>query len=408
MKIVGLITEYNPFHNGHRYHIEKALELTQADAAVVVMSGNFVQRGTPAIMPKHLRAGIALKSGAAVVLELPVCYATGSAEYFALGAVSILEQLGCVDAICFGTESGDLKPLQEIADILVEEPEEYKNALQNHLRLGVSFPIARQKALSDYLPDEELASYLNKPNNILGVEYLKALKKLGSHIEPFALKRIESDYHDTELRTSYSSASAIRNSLSEDVPAQLENQVPSECFELLTEKRGVRYPVCSDDFSLLLKYKLLTLSKEELTQYLDITDDLANRIFKRRNDFIDFDQFCDLLKTREMTYTRICRALLHILLDIRKDNLTDYLNHGITGYAHMLGFRKDSASVLTAIKQNSRIPLLSKLTNTDELSESGRDMLAKDIFASDLYESVITEKFKTPFINEYEQPIVII
>lgn len=406
MNIVGLITEYNPFHNGHKYHIEKALELTRADAAVVVMSGDFVQRGTPAIMPKHLRAQAALLSGASVVLELPVCYATGSAEYFALGAVSLLEQLGCVNSICFGTESGDLKPLQEIADIICEEPAEYKTALQNYLRSGCSFPIARQKALADYLPDRELSSFLETPNNILGVEYLKALKKTNSNIVPYAIKREESNYHDTELQTSLSSASAIRKAIHSDGLSLLENQVPAECHQLMKETYLTRYPVLSDDFSLLLKYKLLTTDKEKLTEFVDVTEELANRIFNRRNEFVSFDQFCELLKTREMTYTRICRALIHILLEIRKTDLTDYLEHGINGYAHMLGFRMDSTAVLTSIKQNSRIPLLSKLTNTDDLSESGRSMLAKDIFASDLYESIITNKFKTAFINEYEQSIV--
>lgn len=425
MKIVGLITEYNPFHNGHQYHLEKALELTNADAAIVVMSGNYVQRGTPAIMPKHLRAEIALKSGAAVVLELPVCYASGSAEYFALGAVSLLEQLGCVNALCFGTESGDLAPLKKTAKILLNEPVEYKSALQYYLKAGHSFPAARQKALQEYTADREICSCLNQPNNILGIEYLKALYTLESRIVPYALQRKESNYHDTELQSSYSSASAIRKLLAytshaihtvsdgiydepvlSDILTRLEEQVPPACIELLEETHRIRYPIYSNDFSLLLKYRLLTLTAEELTEYVDITPDLANRISKNKNEFVSFDQFCDVLKTRELTHTRISRALLHILLNIKKTDLEKYTTNGLNGYAHILGFRRDCTDVLSIMKQHSAIPLLTKLSSASHLNEPAQKMLMQDIFASDLYESVVTNKFKTPFINEHEHSII--
>lgn len=323
MKIVGLITEYNPFHNGHQYHLRKALEVSGADAAIVVMSGNYVQRGTPAIMPKHLRTEIALEAGAAVVFELPVCYATGSAEYFALGAVSLLESLGCVNAICFGTETGDINPLRKIAKILTNEPAEYKRALQFYLKSGLSFPAAREKALVEYIKDPEVTDCLKQPNHILGIEYLKALYRLESHMVPYAIQRKESNYHDTELTHSYSSASAIRKLLEftshavhtisddmydepvlSDVLTRLEEQVPPACIRLLEDTHRTRYPIYANDFSLLLKYKLLTLSPEELAQYVDITPDLANRIYNSRNDFISFEQFCEILKTRELTHTR--------------------------------------------------------------------------------------------------------
>ena len=174
MKVVGLITEYNPFHNGHQYHIEKSLEVTGADAAVVVMSGDYVQRGIPAIMPKLLRTEMALKCGAGAVFELPVCYATGSAELFALGAVSLLDHLGIIDCLCFGSECGNLEEMGHIADILLEEPESYRNILQANLKNGLSFPAARQRALSAYLGNENASLLLDDPNNILGIEYLKA------------------------------------------------------------------------------------------------------------------------------------------------------------------------------------------------------------------------------------------
>ena len=167
MRITGLIAEYNPFHNGHKYHIEQAKMITGADAVVVVMSGDFVQRGMPAILPKHVRAKAALEAGASLVLELPVCYATGSAEYFAYGAVLLLEKLGCVDSICFGSECGDMELLQKVANVLVDEPAEYREALNRFVRAGDSFPLARQKALTAYVSPE----VLSEPNNILGLPY---------------------------------------------------------------------------------------------------------------------------------------------------------------------------------------------------------------------------------------------
>ena len=204
MKIVGLITEYNPFHNGHLYHIEKALEVTGADTAIVVMSGNYVQRGAPAIMPKHLRAEVALEAGVPLVLELPVCYACGSAEYFAEGAVSLLEQLGCIDCICFGSECGDYYLLEKIAHITADEPEEYRSFLQANLKSGLSFPLARQAALKSYLQDPSLDEILEQPNNILGIEYIKALYRRKSPIGAYTIKRKVSGYHDKDLKEGYS------------------------------------------------------------------------------------------------------------------------------------------------------------------------------------------------------------
>lgn len=425
MKIVGLITEYNPFHNGHLYHIEKAKEITKADAVIVVMSGNYVQRGAPAIMPKHLRAEVALEAGVDIVLELPVCYATGSAEYFAAGAISLFEQLGCVDSICFGSECGDYELLETIAHITADEPEEYKFSLQEALRKGISFPRARQMALKNYLKDGSLDVVLEQPNNILGIEYIKALYKSHSSIKSHTIKRMVSGYHDEHLTGTYSSASAIRKLLDyashsvhlegdgmfdepvlSEVLTRLEDQVPPSCIRMLEEMHLSRYPIYANDFSLLLKYKLLTESRDSLVKYKDITDDLANRIMNHANDFITFDQFCDLLKTRDMTYTRISRSLFHILLNITNEDMIRYQEKGYCQYAHILGFRKDAGKLLSHLKKNSQVPLITKLTQIENLNDTGLAMLEKDIFASNLYESIITNKFKMPFVNEYQQQIV--
>lgn len=412
MNIVGLITEYNPFHNGHLYHIQEAKRVAKADAAVVIMSGNFVQRGAPAIMPKHLRAKSALLSGADLVLELPVCFATGSAEFFAMGAIALLDSLGCVDSICFGSECGDSEILRKIAKILLEEPDDYKKALQNALRKGMSFPQARQHALQGYFINNHfdanaLADVLSQPNNILGIEYMKALYQRNSSMKAYSIRRIGAGYHESELTEKYSSASAIRQSLAKDsLSESIYRQLPFAAQTIMKETFDMRYPVYANDFSLILKYKLLQETKKNLTSYMDVSEDLANRIINLRNDFQSFDGFCDALKTKDMTYARISRGLLHILLDIRTEHLANYKKNGYCHYAHILGFRKSSAELLSLLKGTSKVPLLTKLTQTEDLSEAGYQMLHQDIFASDLYESVITDKFETPFINEYRQQIV--
>ena len=426
MKIVGLITEYNPFHNGHLYHIGESKKITGADAAVVVMSGDYVQRGTPAIMPKRLRTEMALKCGAAAVFELPVCYSAGSAEYFALGAVSLLQKLGIVDFLCFGSECNNLHALQRAADILLEEPAEYQAALRRHLREGRSFPAARQEALSEYAEKEGISFVLNDPNNILGIEYLKALKKLNSPIIPFTIQRRGSHYHDRRMSGEYSSASAIRSLLAysgsslrtdrsggsfENAPfsgilGELEGQVPDCCLELLSDFHRVQYPVYQNDFSLILKYKLLNKTPDILIRYMDVSLELANRICAQLNNFFNYRQFCELLKTRDVTQTRINRALLHIMLGIKKKNVQEYTENGCHFYARLLGVRKDSERLLSAIAKKGELPLLAQLSQAQELPPLGQRMLRHDILASNLYTSVVTDKFKTAFCNEYSQPVI--
>ncbi len=425
MKIVGLITEYNPFHNGHQYHIEKAKEITGADTAVVIMSGDYVQRGTPAIMPKYIRAEMALKCGAGAVFELPVCYATGSAELFAMGAVSFLDSLGIVDSLCFGSECDDLDGLNAIADVLLEEPEEYRSFLKEGLRDGLTFPAARQKAVSACMKNAESAALLSDPNNILGIEYLKALKKRNSPIRPYTIKRQESGYHDTQLRENYSSASAIRSLLAysgsalstraggtfenthfSNILNELEDQVPSSCLELLKDYHHVAYPVYQNDFSLLMKYKLLNKTPQDLPRYLDVSEELANRISNQLNNFFNYKQFCELLKTKEMTQTRINRALLHIMLGVKKHNVEEYIDGGYHYYARLLGVRRDREKILGSIARNGILPLLTSLYNTADIPDAGKKMLRHDILASNLYRSVITDKYKTAFQNEYSQPVV--
>ncbi len=398
MKVAGLITEYNPFHKGHLYHIEQTKKVTGADTVIAVMSGNFVQRGAPAIMPKHLRTKCALLSGVSAVMELPVCYAVSSAEYFAMGAVSLLDKLGCVDAVCFGSECGEIQILEEIADILAEEPDDYKASLKDALKAGLSFPLARQQALKQY------AGILSAPNNILGIEYLKALKRLDSPIKAYTICRAGAGYHDTAISHDFSSASAIRANI--DSPSVMERQIPKDCLAAIQDAYRQKFPIQSNNFSLLLKVRLLSETADSLTRYADVNPELANRIVNCRNHFLNVEQFCELLKTKELTYSRISRALFHILLEITRQDMANYGQAGRIFYARMLGFREADAALLGLIKRKSQIPVITRLSQKKLLDFPGSSMLNTDIYAADLYESVVTERYQTPFINERQQSVI--
>lgn len=404
MKIAGLITEYNPFHNGHLYHIQKTKELTDADYLIVIMSGDFVQRGGPAILPKDVRTQMALQCGASLVLELPVRYATGSAEFFAFGAVSLLDALGCVDFLCFGSECGEIEKLLSLAQFLLEEPASFKEALQASLKSGLSYPAARKKAALQTLNDQALCNILNEPNNILGIEYLKALKRRKSPIRPLTIQRQGAHYHDAVPHETFSSASAIRKlflSQGEDALSTLVGHVPETVHLLCKEAYNIRFPVCSNDFSLLLKYRLLQETADSLVHWQDISSPLANRIIRCRDQFQNWEQFCELLKTKELTYTRISRALLHVCLEIPDpDKSVPPL------YARILGFQKSATPLFSLLKKESRIPLITKLASAALTSKAAEDMIQEDVHSANLYESVVTDKFQRPFHNEYRQSII--
>lgn len=413
MKTVGIIAEYNPFHNGHAYHIRKAKELTHADYCVVVMSGDFVQRGAPAIMDKYLRAESALLNGADLVLELPVCYSISSAEHFARSSVALLDKLGVVDTLCFGSECGDIRVLTEFAQALTDESPVFKKTLDREIRIGHTYPQARNTALEISAP--HLTSYINvltSPNNILGIEYCKALLFWKSTIVPYTVKRAGSSYHDNSLDTGFCSALAIRESLRQaGASEELARQIPASSLALIKDAYMKTYPVFADDLSLLTQYSLLTNASAGFTDYPDIDSELSDRIIKLLPQFRDFRSFCDLLKSKNKTYVRISRSLLHILLGTRREALQQYGQEGWIFYARMLGFRESAAPLLSAIKKNAEIPLLSKLADAEkQLAPTGSSMLEKDIYASHIYQSIVRNKFpgKSPLteINEYKNQII--
>jgi cytidyltransferase-like protein len=419
MKVVGLITEYNPFHNGHLYHIEQAKKITNADYVVVIMSGNFIQRGEPAVIDKFVRADMALLNGVDLVLELPVSYACSSAEYFASGAVALLDKLGIVDSLCFGSECGNITILQTIASLLLKEPAEYKEQLKYLVKSGITFPKARAQSLLSYclkynilpeLGEEALGNILFHPNNILGIEYIKALLKRGSKITPTTITRISSGYHDQTLDDSISSATAIRKHIQSSGDfLKIQSQIPENVLSLLKGHYHTSFPITADDFSLLLRYQMLLSKPLGYAEYCDVSDDLSRTIINHLSDYFNFTQFSRILKSKNFTSTRINRAFIHILLQIRKDDFKNAIENDYIYYFRVLGFRKDSTDLLSAIKLKSSIPLITKLTHAAKLlNKDGLNMLNKDLLSSQIYHCVVTDKFQKETYNEFKQQLIIV
>lgn len=424
MKTVGIIAEYNPFHNGHLYQLKKAKEITGADFAVVVMSGDFTQRGTPAVFDKYTRCRLSLLAGADLCIELPVVFATASAELFAKGAVSLLSALG-VDALCFGSECGEIAPLQKIASLLFAEPPAYKEALNKALKEGLSFPSARAAAVRKCTHagslsgvDAAASDVLASPNNILGIEYLKtllALEKNGQHAPvPYTIKREGDGYLSHTLsEESFCSAMALRKGIAEENP-DLLRYVPESIRQEFADTCQTKSALCADDFSGMLFYKLLSEKDAGYDAYLDVSSDLSDKIRKNLAFFTTFSAFCEnSLKSKDITLTRLYRSLLHILLSIKKEDLP-----AAAPYARILGFREASIEVFGCLSKEN-IPLLSRLKDASSLlSPEALSCLSKDIFAAHLYEHVRMQhmlhkphmlhmqKDDCPFVSEYSRPVI--
>ena len=422
MKTAGIIAEYNPFHNGHAYQIKEVRRQTGADYVIIIMSGDFVQRGEPAIVDKYLRARIALQEGADLVLELPVLFSCAGAEYFARGGVSVLNSLRCVDTLCFGTEQEHLSDFESAASLLTDEPTAYRQHLAFYLKDGMGYPAARSAALSDCLDTD--ISFLRKPNNILALEYLCALKRLDSSISPVSIQRVGSGYHDRNLTGHFASATAIRSSifekntsfqetLSSDV---LHEFMPESAIVLLKKHFETYGPLCIQDFSSILQYRLLTLqTPKELSSLFDIDSFLANRIFQNRFAFSSFSDFTERLTSKNQTRGHIQRALFHILLNLSVPEETAMF---LPQYTRILGMKRSSSSILKCMKNNSSIPVLTKMADAfkvidaSTLSEDQKKaaccQLQQTTLSSHLYESVLSQKYNQIFRHENTRQIVIL
>ena len=412
MKIVGIIAEFNPFHNGHRRIFEKARE-SGADHIVVVMSGDYVQRGLPAITDKFTRCAYALDQGADLVLELPIYYSLGSAEFFASGAISVLNHLGCVDTLLFGSEYEDISTTMEVAKILLDEPVEYTSQLKKASKEGLSYPAARQKALTSVLPSlSDKSDLIVSPNNILGIEYTKALLRSGSTIEPMTISRSDNGYSSTVLPSegSFASATSIREILFQKNSAEskeiLAPFLPESVLENLVnynEITGYSYG-SSNAFSDLLKYKLMLERYEGYGQYWDINEDLSAKIANHLNDYTGFEEFALSLKSKDITYTRLCRSLMHILFNMTDDKVASYQQDNYTTYLRVLGLKRASSGLLKKINSNSDKPLIQNLRKAGlSLTDLEKQLLNETVAASSIYDFCHCKNAK----NEYSKEIVL-
>lgn len=427
MKIVGLITEYNPFHAGHLYHMQQARELTGADYCVVLMSGSFVQRGEPAIFDKYLRTKTALLAGADLVLEIPAAFSTASAHEFAAYGVALLSAIG-VDAVVFGSECGQIEILKQAAYALNHESAEFQERLRKGLKAGLTYPQARAKALgetqaggtrvenvedfhanTDVTNSHIWSSILNSPNNILGIEYLRAAEDLHSPMEFYTISREGSGYHeDTLADANFPSASAIRgiirNSLSKDKDLLdiLASHLPAVTHPAYTGA----VPVFVDDFSGLLNATVLQM--QATFSIADLSPELAARLTKPPYFPLSFEERIQALKTRQLTYTRVSRALLHLVLGMREEDISRWKDEGYALYARILGFRRQSSPLLSCLHKKSSIPLITKMADAAQsLAPSALALLEQEVYASHLYQTVRIKRGGV-FQNEYTEGLVFV
>lgn len=405
MKITGLITEYNPFHNGHLFHLNQSREKTDADYCVALMSGTFVQRGAPAVYDKYVRTAMALRAGVDLVLEMPAAFSTASAREFAFFGLSLFTSLGA-DSLCFGSECGEAAPLKAAAKILNREPEDFTSRLKEGLKAGQTFPQARSSALAALLsgggtqagPDH----ILTEPNNILAIEYFRAAAALHSPLKLETIRREGRGYHDTAAEGPYPSASAIRQALSEKRGiAFLKSMVPASTAALMENET----PLFSDDFGELLNYRIWMGDFRGIS---DFTPELASRLENQSLRPCAFEERIQTLKSRQLTYTRVSRALLHLLLNMKADDTEAFKEAGYATYARVLGFRKDALPLLTELKKRTAVPVVTKLADASRnLSPIAMRMLEQEVGAAHLYQ-IVKQKKGCALKNEYTQPILII
>lgn len=417
MKVTGIIAEYNPFHNGHLRQIEAA-RAEGADFVIAAMSGDFVQRGEPAVFDKYTRAHMALAAGADLVLELPACFATASAEDFAGCGVALFTALGVVDTLSFGTECGDLSVLGSLAGVLVREPEPFTRVLRERLRAGASFPEARADALLS-CPEvsAKARELLLQPNNILALEYLKAIQKQGSPLRPVTLIRTGAGYHERRLSPDDGpvSASALRTELARQQRAGLpfsvpEAALPKTALRALYTEGALSAPLFPDDFSAPLACRLLTADYrgEELTEFADVSQELAARLKRLALSPASFTETAAAIKTRSYTAVRINRALLHILLSVRAEENARRKENGFVFFARVLGFRKSAEPLLSQIKRTSSIPLVTKVPDAlKTLSPDAAAALRQDLYVSHFWQTVAALKGRR-VKNEYTRALLVL
>ena len=393
MKILGLIVEYNPFHNGHLYHLKKSLEITNSTHSIAVMSGNFLQRGEPALFDKYKRAEMAVSNGVDLVVELPTLYACQSAEIFAHGAITLLNSLNCIDSICFGSEHGDIDLLVEISKILINEPDKFKTLLKRNLDEGILFALARSKALSELnhtnlnIDANKLNDVLSTPNNILGIEYIKSLLKHKSTIRPYSITRIQADYNSETIESNICSATAIRKTLKEyNTLNSISNVVPIKTFELISKSIDNNFNPMFDEYYFDTIRELVIRDLNILNSYFDVNEGIENKIYKSVFSCKNIFELQQSIKSKRYTLTKVKRILNNILLGITKDDMNTVKNIMKLPYVRILAFNDKGREIIKQIKLNSEIKIINKFSNVNFEDDKVFETLIKyDIKATNMY-----------------------
>ena len=382
MKIVGIIAEFNPFHNGHKYLIEKAKEVTGADTVLCIMSGSFTQLGNIALVDKIKRAKIALQNGVDVVLELPTIYSTASSEYFARGAVTILNSLHCIDYLCFGSETADIEELKQIANKLIFNDKAIWESITDELRNGLSFAVSRQNAISKFLTQYE-TDISSLSNNILAIEYIKTLIELKSTIVPIAIKRTEQE--------NVTSATNIRNLL--EKKEYVGNYIPGVLPENL---------VFNKEMYTLLKYTIVSKGVNYISKINEVTEGLENKIYSELNNSKSYDEFIQNIKSKRYQLSKIKRIMINILLDITKEDFIS-LNTDSNVYAHILAIKEDrKKEILSYMNQYANIPILTSINDDviKNLSTTVGNSISLDIQSTNIHSIISNENINKDYTNK--------
>jgi len=376
VKTVGLVAEYNPYHNGHQYMVSKCRE-AGATHVVAVMSGNFVQRGSVAIMDKRARAKAALLDGVDLVVELPVPWAVSTAELFAKGGLSVLQGLGCVDALAFGCETADkdmlIKASDAVCDIKVHE------LIKSELTGGITYAVARENAVRKLYGDE-VADIISKPNNILAVEYLKAMKSLGSSFDVMPILRRGAEHDSLKENGEFSSASALRIMLERGDTKAFDFMPEGSVAEFKRLQKVGRAPVCIDDSERAILSRLRMLTVEEIKEAPDISEGLENRIYNAIQSATSLEELYSIVKTKRYTHSRIRRIITSLYLGISpSDSL-----HKVP-YIRVLGMNERGREILREAKNNAAMPILMKSSQSYDLSDYGKHIFDLECKATNLY-----------------------
>lgn len=363
MRATGVVVEYNPFHNGHYYHLQESKKVTQADCIIAVMSGNFLQRGEPALLSKWKRTKMALLGGADLVIELPYAFATSHAPRFAFGSIFLLQAAGA-ESFCFGSESGDVSVFNDTHDMISSQNSKYQTHVSEFMSQGLSYPAAAAKAYN--LLNLPVGLDLSKPNNILGFEYIRARRELGSIIKPVTIKRKNADYHDVVLgKGDIASATAIREAIFSHDIGKAENYMPSFTFDILKDEQSRKGMLMNwERFYPLLRYQLLSSSPSEINSFYEVEEGLEYRMIEAMKASDSFHSFMSRLKTKRYTWTRLQRVCLHVLNKIKKEDMHLILD-APPAYMRVLGMTEAGREYLGKIKKSLEIPLVTTVSKHD-------------------------------------------